>query len=126
MAKYPATSEVWTTTFGKERGKFHKDISKAGTKWKNSIFVLYRNKTRQIPTDRKVIYGNIVVDYRPQNTYPNRVRITACGNFINYPGELTTRTSDITISKILWNSIISTINVKHMCIDIKIPNSALS
>ena len=30
-----------------------------------------------------------------------------------------TRTADLTTSKILWNSIISTINAKYMCVDIK-------
>ena len=61
-----------------------------------------------IPNDRAVTYANIVVDYRPQKDDPNRVRITAGGNLIIYPGELTTRTADITTSKILWNSVLST------------------
>ena len=38
---------------------------------------------------------------------------------MNYPGEITTRMADLTTSKILWNSVISTINAKHMYIDIK-------
>ena len=61
---------------------------------------------------------NIVVDCRPQKLDPNRVRITAGGYLINYPEELTTRTADLTTSKILWNSTISAINAKHMCVDI--------
>ena len=43
-------------------------------------------KIRQIPTDRRVTYENIFVDYRPQKTDPNCVRITPGGNIINYPG----------------------------------------
>ena len=50
---------------------------------------------------------------------PNRVCITAGGNLISYPGELTTRTADLTTSKIIWNSVLSTENGKYMCIDIK-------
>ena len=61
----------------------------------------------------------MVVDYRPQKPDPNRVRITAGGNIIEYPGELTTRTADLTKSKILWNSVLSTQDTKYMCIDIK-------
>ena len=72
-----------------------------------------------IPNDRVVTYSNIVVDYHPQKEYPNRVRITAGGNLIIYPGELTTRTADITTSKILWNSVLSTKNAIYMCLDIK-------
>ena len=71
-----------------------------------------------IPNDRVVTYANIVVDYRPQKDDPNRVRITSRGNLIIYPGELTTRTADITTSKILWNSVLSTKNAKYMCLDI--------
>ena len=59
------------------------------------------------------------MDYRPQKNDPNRVRITAGGNLITYPFELTTRTADIPMSKILWNSTISTKDAKYMCIDIK-------
>ena len=60
-----------------------------------------------------------MVDYRPQKTDPNRVRITAGGNLISYPFELTTRTADLPTSKIVWNSTISTKNARYMCIDIK-------
>jgi hypothetical protein len=63
---------------------------------------------KKIPQDRTVTYARIVVDYRPQKDDPNRVRITVGGNLINYPGELTTRTANLTTAKILWNSIIST------------------
>ena len=61
----------------------------------------------------------VVVDYRPQKEDPNRVRITTGGNLIIYPGELTTRAVDLTTSKILWNSTISTKGAKYICIDIK-------
>ena len=38
---------------------------------------------------------------------------------IGYPGELTTRTADLTTSKILWNSVLSMPGAKFMGIDIK-------
>ena len=53
----------------------------------------------KIPRDRVVTYARIVIDYRPQKDDPNRVRITAGGNLIEYPHELTTRTADITTAK---------------------------
>ena len=64
-------------------------------------------------------YTHMVVKYRPHKPDPNRVRITAGVNLIKYPGELTTRTVDLKTSKILWNSVLSTQDAKHMCIDIK-------
>ena len=72
-----------------------------------------------IPKDRTVTYGRVVVYNRPQKKDPNRVRITAGGNLIQYPGELTTRTADLTTSKLLWNSVLSTEEARFMGIDIK-------
>ena len=72
-----------------------------------------------IPGDRTVTYARIVVDFRPQKTDPNRVRITVCGNLIDYPYELTTRTADLTTSKVMWNSVISTPGAKYACADVK-------
>ena len=40
-----------------------------------------------------------VVDYGPEKEDPNRVRITAYGNLLRYPGELTTRATDMRTSK---------------------------
>ena len=60
-----------------------------------------RYEYMEIPNYRVVTYANIFVDYLPQKEDPNRVRITSGGNLIIYPGELTTRTADITTSKIL-------------------------
>ena len=37
----------------------------------------------------------------------------------DYPGEITTRTADLTTSKILWNSVLSTDGAEFMGIDIK-------
>ena len=73
-----------------------------------SIFVMSHNEIRHIPQDRFVTYARLVVDFRPQKYDPNRARITAIGNLIKYPGDLTTRIAYMTTDKILWNSIIST------------------
>ena len=47
------------------------------------------------------------------------MRITVGGNLIDYPDELTNRTVDLTTTKLLWNSVISTPDAKYMCADIK-------
>ena len=88
----------------------------AGT---DTIQFMTHTQIKHIPSDRTVTYARIVVDYRPHKSDPNRVRITAGGNLIHCPFELTTRTADLSTSKILWNSTISTKNARYMCIDIK-------
>ena len=70
------------------------------TKGTDSLIVLNHEEIRNIPIDRTVTYANIVVYYRPKKEDPNRVCITAGGNLINYPGDLTTQTADLTTSKI--------------------------
>ena len=76
-------------------------------------------KIWNIPKNQTVTYVRVVVDFRPQKEDPHRIRITAGGNLINYPGELSTRTADLTTSKLMWNSVLSTEGAKYMCLDIK-------
>ena len=65
------------------------------------------------------MYVCIFIDHQPQKDNPNRVRITAGSNLINYPFELTTCTTDMVSSKILWNSTISTKGARFAGADIK-------
>ena len=41
------------------------------------------------------------------------------GNLIDYPYKLTTRTADLTTSKVMWNSVIITPGAHYMCADVK-------
>jgi hypothetical protein len=59
------------------------------------------------------------MDHHPQKEDPNRVCITIGGNLINYPFELTTHTTDMVSSKLLWNSTISTKGARFAGADIK-------
>ena len=49
----------------------------------------------------------------------HRICIMAGGNLIQYKGDLTMQTADLTTSKLLWNSVLGTCNSKYMCLDIK-------
>ena len=107
-------NSIWEGIGGLAQGD-----NKTGEKGTNSIFVLNHEAIANIPKDRVVTYARIVVDFRPQKKDPNRVRMTAGGNLIKYPGELTTRTADLTTSKVIWNSVLSTKDAKFMGIDTK-------
>ena len=82
------------------------------------VTFMEKEDIKHIPKNRTITYTRIVVDYRKHKADPNRVRITAGGNLINYPHELTTQTADLTTTKVLWNSTISTQNARYMCIGI--------
>ncbi len=60
-----------------------------------------------------------MVDFLPQKSNPHHIRITARDNLINYPAEPSTRTADLTTSKLMLNSVLSTEGAKYMCLDIK-------
>ena len=119
LIKDPVTKEIWETAFSKEFGRMAQGDNKTKCEGTNSIFVMSHDEIKQIPKDRVVTYARIVVDFRPQKKDPNRVRMTAGGNLIKYPGELTTRTADLTTSKVIWNSVLSTKVAKFMGINIK-------
>lgn len=53
----------------------------------HNIFFLDHETIKNIPTDRKITYACIIVDYRLQKPDPNRVRITVSRNVIKYSHE---------------------------------------
>ena len=54
---------------------------------------------------------------QPHKTEPNRTRLTAGRNQINYPGKVGTPTADMLLVKCLLNSVVSTKGTKFMSID---------
>ena len=117
LVQNPILCEIWSRAMCKELGRLAQGYGE--TKGTNTIIFLTLDKIPRIPSDRVVTYARIVVDYRPQKEDPNRVRITVGGNLINYPFELTTRTADITTSKIMWNLVISTPGAQYSAADVK-------
>ncbi len=115
----PKTAEIWQTAFGKDFGGMvqgaggqqngperHKLYICDGTWWNR------KSKEKQ-----KNIY--VHKNRRPQKEDPNRIWITVGGNLIKYKGEVSTKMTDLTTLKLLWNSVLSTDGAKYMCLDIK-------
>jgi hypothetical protein len=67
----------------------------------------------------KVTYVSFVVDIKDQKEEKERTRLTVGGDQIEYPGDKSTRTAGLTTTKILINSVISTVGAKFLVIDIK-------
>ena len=55
----------------------------------------------------------------PKTTDTNRTIITAGGNLIDYPGEVSTPKSDLTTMKLHVNITISDVTSRYMCMDVK-------
>jgi hypothetical protein len=73
-----------------------------------------------IPKDRKITYGKLVCDFKPNKTEKHRVRLTVGGDRLDYSGDTETSTADITTFKNLINSTLSTTKAKMMMMDITI------
>ena len=57
--------------------------------------------------------------YSTQKTETHRTRLTAGGNLIDYPGEVSTPTPDLTTMKLHVNSAISDVKPRYMCMEVK-------
>jgi hypothetical protein len=116
----PETAEVLQTAFGKDFGGMAQGDDKTGQKGMNSVFVM-THKEINIARNagHKWTYARVVVNYRPQKEDPDRIRIAVGGNLITYRGNTSTQTADLTTSKLLWNSVLSTDGARYMCLDIK-------
>ena len=73
------------------------------------------------PTDRRneFTYGQIVWNYRPQKDKLHRTRLVTGGNLISFPEYISTKTEEITTTKIFFNNTISTKGARFLCCDIK-------
>ena len=72
-----------------------------------------------IPKNKKATYLHIVAALRPKKSNPRRVRFTVGGNQIDYAGDVSTKTADLTTVKVFFNSVISTPNGRFMTADLK-------
>jgi hypothetical protein len=90
----------------------------------NEINRLYNTNTirfirrSNIPKERIVTYVSFVVDIKDHKEEKERTRLTVGGDQIEYPGDKYTRTTGLTMAKILINSAISTLGAKLLVIDI--------
>ena len=75
----------------------------------------------RIPKDRKITYANFICNIRPQKSETHRVRLTAGGDKLDYPGDPSSPEVSLLNVKIHINSTISRAkhNARYMCIDIK-------
>ena len=85
--------------------KLHNGYIYARVTARNDTIELIFHKDK--PKDRSATYVRAVCNIQPQKTDTHRTRLTAGGNLIDYPGEVSTPTSDLTTMKLHINSAIS-------------------
>ena len=107
--------QIWNGMNCHEIGRLAQGLKNSAIKGTNTMFFIPWEK---LPHGRKATYLNIVVDYRPQKSEPERVRWTVGGNLVFYPGIVSTPTADSTLAKILFNSVLSTDGATFHCFDV--------
>jgi len=120
LIKHPKFKDDWLLSGGNEFGRLFNGIGKNadGTQqFVGTNTCVWIDKS-QVPKNKKVTYARIVVDVRPEKAEPNRTRITAGGDKLDYYGDVSTETASLETAKISFNSIVSTPGAKFMTMDI--------
>jgi hypothetical protein len=110
-----STFTIWNEAAANEFGILAQGV---GDRIDGSNTILFIPR-QAVPKGKIGTYGRFVVDIRPNKSESHRVRLTVGGNLIQHPGDLSTRSADLTTSKCLWNSTISTDGARYMCLDVK-------
>ncbi len=63
-----------------------------------------------IPCNKKATYLCIVCAHCPEKEVPHHVQWTMGGDHVEYDGDISTKTANIVMAKLLFNSIVSTPN----------------
>jgi hypothetical protein len=78
-------------------------------------------KCSDVPTDKKVTYGNFICDFRPLKTEPNCVQLTVSGDKLSYANDASSPAASLLETKLILNSTISYAakGAKFHCADLK-------
>jgi hypothetical protein len=98
-----STFTIWNEAAANESGRLAQGVGNR-IDGSNTLFFIPR---QAFPKGKIVTYGRFVVDIRPNKSEVHCVRLTVGGNLIQYQGDVSTRSADLTTSKCLWNSTIS-------------------
>jgi hypothetical protein len=110
-----STFPVWNKVAANEFGRLAQCVGGI-IEGSNTIFFI---PLQTVPNGKSITYLCFVVGIRPNKTETHRVHLTAVGKLIQYPGDVSPCSADLTTSKCLWNSTISTNGAKHMCLYVK-------
>ena len=114
---------TWTRSLANKFGSLCTGIRKTRPKAdriEGTGTMFFTTKYR-IPKGRKITYAKFICNIRPQKSETHRIRLTAGGDKLDYPGDPSSPAVSLLNLKIQNNSTISRAknNARYMCIDIK-------
>jgi hypothetical protein len=114
LMKHSTLGPLYKKGLGNEIGRHCQGIR--GIQGTNTCFFVELNN---IPKDRKITYGKLLCDYKPNKAEKEWVRLTVGSDGLDYTGDMATSTEDITTFKILINSTLSIEDAEMMMMGIK-------
>jgi hypothetical protein len=117
LMRDPNHAKVWSESSANEFGQLAQGVEGRVT-GTNTIFFIQKD---HVPINRRidVTYGSFVWELKPNKEEKHHTQLTAGGDRINYPEDVGTPIADMTLVKILLNSVISTKDAGCMTLDIK-------
>ncbi len=114
----PKHSKLWLKLLSaNEFGRLAQRVGRQ-VKGTNTIFFIHKD---QVPKDRAkdVTYGSFICNMKPNKEEWEHTQLTAGWDRINYAEDVGMPTANMTLVKILLNSVISTIEAKYVMLDLK-------
>ena len=107
---------IWQQATSNELGRLAQGVQ--NTEDNDVIDFIYKS---DVPTHKKVIYANMVCDFRPLKSEPYRVRLTVGGDRLDYDRDDASPGASLLETKLLLNSVIlqSAYGCQFMTLDIK-------
>jgi hypothetical protein len=109
--------DAWSLSSANKFGRLANGVGGGIKNPTNTIQFIHQH---EVPKEqmKDVTYGQFVCMVRPEKAEPNRTRFTVGGDRINYLGKVATPTADMLVTKMLFNSVISTRGARFMTMDI--------
>jgi hypothetical protein len=117
LIREPKHKEIWSTSATNKCGCLAQGVG-GRVKGTSTIFFICKD---QVPKDRikDVTYGSYGCEIKQNKEEKHCTQLTAGGDRIHYPDNVGTPTADMTLVKVLLNSIISTENGRCVILDVK-------
>ena len=106
--------KIWEISFANELGKLAQGIR--GVKGTTTVIFIIKD---QVPKDKKVTYGKIVCEVKPEKEEKERTRLTLDGNLLDFTGNLSALPASVTTENCVFNIVVSTPGARCLLDDIK-------
>ena len=106
--------KIWEISFANELGQLSKGIREV--KGTSTVMLIPKSK---VPKEKKVTYGKIVCEIKPEKEEKERTRLTVGGNVLDFTGNPSAPTASVTTEMFVFNSVVSTPGARCLLADIE-------